>query len=64
MVVGLFLAVSNGLLHTYAGYRQLRGKQIDDTPIVKRLMSLLTWGTLVLIFVPVFAPRVWAFLRQ
>jgi hypothetical protein len=64
MVAGLFLAVLNGVLHTYAGYRHLRGKQVSDTPLQKRFMSLLAWGTLVLIFVPLFGPRVWVYLRQ
>lgn len=64
MVAGLVLAVANGFVHTYTTYRQLRGKQSGDTPLQKRVMSLLTWGTLLLVFVPLFAPRVWAYLRQ
>ncbi|HEX8431958.1 MAG TPA: hypothetical protein VF625_11745 [Longimicrobium sp.] len=54
----------NGALQTYATYRQLRGKQGADTPLQKRVTSLLGWGVILLVFVPLFAPRVWAYLRQ
>jgi len=64
MVAGSVLAVFNGCLVTYTIYWQLRGKPTSNTPLQKRVMSLLAWVMILLIFVPVFAPRVWAYLRQ
>jgi|GEM_PF-5402001 hypothetical protein len=64
LVAGGVLALCNGSLVTYTLYRQLRGKQIIENPVLVRVTSLLTWGTILLVFVPLFAPRVWAYLRQ
>ncbi|HYW05633.1 MAG TPA: hypothetical protein VE913_01685 [Longimicrobium sp.] len=64
LAAGGVLALSNCCLQAYTTHRQLRGKQSADTLLQKRLTSLLGWGVILLVFVPLFAPHAWAYLRQ
>lgn len=65
MCLGTTLAVVKGAVTTYeVNYVRANGDQVGVHPSIKRTGQILTWAVLLLVFVPLFAPRVWAYLRQ
>ncbi|HYW05632.1 MAG TPA: hypothetical protein VE913_01680 [Longimicrobium sp.] len=63
MCLGTTLGVVKGVVTTYeVNYVRAHGDQVGVHPWVMRLGQLLTWAGLLLIFVPLFGPRVWVYL--